>query len=446
MKEFIEQFWSDKDDLEPIPNILKIVTCAYRPKEKAGFLIPNLHGRLYTTVDTLYFLALDGKNFILPLSDVISVANEKGFMGGNDRALAVTYKSTENEASFVLSRLESRDSLLAHLRGLLEALAPVTTSGTSKAMNGEKELANDPVPPDAVMQRMSIVVSKPLRNVSIRTVYEKVWSEGDRTSEKPFYGPWLEKEECFDINVGEWEYAEPSSEGFLNPWCKERYSQRRVVTFQFKRTTHLYIGPPIAGVKQIQYCSVDGNDKCIVSTSATFDGIPYADAFAVEMRWVARRQGSNDIQVEVGLDVDFKKTTMLKSQIKSGTIAETTNVHRRMFDAVKAVCAAPGQPTEDIEEQTDATENEIPAKSAGLLATIRSTLSDFPVDRNFLVLACGVVCYPIIWNIFAYLLGAPAISVNEAHRIQGQIRELQEEVRALKSSLDVMVALLKEKQ
>ena len=73
----------------------------------------------------------------------------------------------------------------------------------------------------------------------------------------------------------------------------------------------------------------------------TFDGIPYADTFGVQVRWVATRKGEEDVSIQVGLFVDFKKATVLKSQIRNGCLSETKNVHNRLFEAVAVACAVP---------------------------------------------------------------------------------------------------------
>lgn len=83
-----------------------------------------------------------------------------------------------------------------------------------------------------------------------------------------------------------------------------------MIKFKFKRTTHLYIGPPIAGVTQTQYCRLVGNDRCVTMMTAEMDGIPYSDVFAVEVRWSARRQGSSDIIIDAGMHVRFIKSSM----------------------------------------------------------------------------------------------------------------------------------------
>ena len=72
----------------------------------------------------------------------------------------------------------------------------------------------------------------------------------------------------------------------------------------------MYIGPPIAGVTQTQYCYKDGDDKCVLQMTVEMDGIPYSDVFAVEVRWSARRVGADDISIDAGVFVRFLKSSM----------------------------------------------------------------------------------------------------------------------------------------
>lgn len=66
----------------------------------------------------------------------------------------------------------------------------------------------------------------------------------------------------------------------------------------------------VAQVKQTHYCRVEGNDKCVVAMTIDMDGVPFSDCFVVEIRWVATRSGKNDLNVQVGLFVNFIKSTM----------------------------------------------------------------------------------------------------------------------------------------
>jgi hypothetical protein len=158
------------------------------------------------------------------------------------------------------------------------------------------------VPEDPLIKDMDPIFTKTLKNVSIDAYYSAGWSE-----ETPLYQPWLEKKGSFDVSVSEWEKPEG---GFKHEWSGETFPQRRVIRFKFKRTTHLYIGPPIAGVTQTQYCRLEGNDRCVTMMTAEMDGIPYSDVFAVEVRWSARRVGNSDITIDAGMHVRFIKSSM----------------------------------------------------------------------------------------------------------------------------------------
>ena len=84
----------------------------------------------------------------------------------------------------------------------------------------------------------------------------------------------------------------------------------QIIRFKFKRSTHLYIGPPVASVTQTQYLMKDGNDRCIVMMTVEIDGVPYSDSFAVEVRWAARRLKEKDLAIDAGVFVRFTKSNM----------------------------------------------------------------------------------------------------------------------------------------
>lgn len=436
---FLRQFWTGKSNDEKPPALLQIISCAYRPKEKGVFSIPALPGRLYTTREKLYFLSSDGKQFVLPWKDISNIEKEKGFRKVADSAIVVTYTTTDGDASLVFNRLESREEALKHLQDMwsqpaeqIESTPVVDTSAS--------------VAPDSILEKMTVVLSGLVKNVSIKDIYGKVWSEGYQTSERPFYHPWLEEEECFDIDVGDWEFA--AGAGFRGPWCNESYGQRRVTTFRFKRTTLLYMGPPVASVNQIHHCRVEGNEKCVVAMSVTFEGIPYSDCFCLEMRWVARRVGSGDLEISVGLEVDFKKSTMLRNQIKAATIAETKNVHVRMFHAIKRVCDVDDASTGDIETEPIVNAREINQAPSNddISSKLANGLSSVPVSPSFLLFVAATFAYPFLWNFFSRLLGAPSLTMHEAHLLHGEIQQLREEVRVLRISVDAAIELLAKRE
>lgn len=445
-KAFFDQFWSKKPEDEKMPTILDTYACAYRPKERMTFLTPNLVGRLYTTKEAIYFLAADN-NFALHWERITSVEKEKGFMGANnDSDLVVSYRTGKTTSSFLLCRLTDRDGVVANLKRL-KAEYGAENEEPEGSIVSENEGGTGPqlppVPPDSLLENMEIVVARTIKNVSIRHIFENVWA--DRTEGESFYESWLKDEECFDIGMGEWEIAEPGAK-FRNEWCNEKYDQQRLVTFKFNRTTHLYIGPPVAFVKQRHFLRADDNDRCVLAISAEFEGIPYADTFAVEMRWVATRMGTNDAQVQVGLFVNFKKSTMMKSQIKSGTITETKSVHLRLFDAVKKACKNTQDDKSDNnedEEDEDEDEKEFEMKKAeqNLFAKLEYFASY--LDGSATLLLIGVIALILAAKWFSQAVFKES-SQSDIQRLESHIQELRNEVRALHKSIELVTLLVKE--
>lgn len=201
------------------------------------------------------------------------------------------------------------------------------------------------------------------------------------------------------------------------------------------------MGPPVADVTQTQYCRVDGNDRCTLAISGTFDGIPYADTFGVEMRWSARRKGTNDVIVDVGLHVEFKKNTLLKKQIKSGTIAETTPIHSRLFDEARKVCSIGGEGAVEPEEEEE--KAIVQKEEKGMLEVLLEML---PIDKNALFGAAGAAAIFLAWKSFSFLFfrGKRTSSAGDDTDLHGRIDQLQAEVRLVQASVDQILALLKE--
>jgi len=435
-KSFMKAFWSQKE--EEVPVILQTISCSYRVREKGSFLVQPVQGRVFTTADSMYFLALDGKKLSLPWTKVTSVEVEKGILGSNDKTIVLSYKlePDANEFSFVLGRLESRDATLEHFREMQKEKQSETVTPEAPAPSDSSSL----VPPDNTIKKMDTVLSRTIKGVTVKTIYDKVWSEGIRTSEKPFYGQWLKTEGCFELQLGDWEFA-TDDQGFVNPWDKESYQQKRLIKFKFKRTTHLYIGPPIANVVQQQYCRVEGNDRIVMVMCVSFVGIPYADSFAVEVRWIATREGVNDVKVEVGLFVDFKKRTMLSSKIETGTISETKNVHNRLFEAVKKVCTTGDSGAGDSDAEVEQAEEE----EAPVGSTSKTSIFDLPLLQKLAISVAGPV---IAYAIFRFAFGGrsgPTLGGSDLRLLLGKIDSLQKDVETLQKTVDALTIMLKEK-
>ena len=332
------QHFKDDESTEP-PSLLESYSCAYHPKEDAGMPYYLLHGRMFATSSAMYFVGWGETKVIVQWKDVVSVTKEANVMGVVNNSIRIIANHGDGDKSYYFGSFAYRENcfqlinrLVAVTKSIVELTVPEEKKNEDEQKDEKAELL-PPVPPDVTLKKMEVVVNKKIRNTSIQNFYDTCIAE----TSGPFYGPCLEDDGNQEVSVGEWE---TNSDEFLKEWCGEKYSKKRVsthtsrffyycfqlvfqfiniyihsselqvITFKFTRKTHLYIGPPIASVTQTQHCRIEGNDKCISSINVAMQGIPYSDAFNVEVRWVARRVGKNDIQVESGLFVDFKKPTM----------------------------------------------------------------------------------------------------------------------------------------
>jgi len=292
------------------------------------------------------------------------------------------------------------------------------------------------VPKDPIIGKMDPIFTKKLKGVSIEKYYEKGWSD----KINPLYSPWLERKGSFDVSVTEWEH---SDQGFENKWSGERFHQRRTVKFKFKRTTHLYIGPPVAGVTQTQYCYKDGEDKCVIMMTVEMDGIPYSDVFAVEVRWAARRVGANDIAIDAGVFVNFIKSSMFASKIKSGTLIETKPIHLDLFEEIKKVLISDDNTTTitlvDAGDAEEEVENELSSEVVeqeivNVQAQIESPWSQFSamfmsLPKPAKVLALGMTSFFVM----RFLFRKPDPTVAHLSR---QVEDLGKEVKEIKAMLE----------
>jgi hypothetical protein len=183
--------------------------------------------------------------------------------------------------------------------------------------------------PDETLQKMTIIIRRTLLGVSVQKWHDKCWSE----REEPFYGPWLRESGKSEVNVGNWE----EGDGITGDWDQETYQRRRTVTFQFERTG---LNGGTTHVRHTQYCRLDrdSRDRCILAMKVEMQGIPFADAFTVEIRWVATRAGSDSLQLQVGLFVNFSKHVVVADKIRSGTTSNTTQAQLELFEKMKSVC------------------------------------------------------------------------------------------------------------
>ncbi|KAL7579838.1 hypothetical protein ACA910_004851 [Epithemia clementina (nom. ined.)] len=437
---FLSYFWPDPVDPKSVPMVVDSFPCSFRDGAQ---LLPFQYGRAYVSLARLIFVSWTKKKLNLKWEEVRDVKSRKSFDSRSDNAIQVVCKRIDatDESCMILDGFYDRNNAVSVIEKLRDeaktaAEAMATPAFEDKSIAPGAPIApsapiapGESVPPDDTIQKMKVVVSKRLRKISIQRFYQIVWSE----KEKPLYQPWLERE-AFDVKMGDWSPCRS-----IGPWCKEIYTQERHIKFRIKRKTHLYIGPPIANVVQTHRCRIEGNDKCVVSMTIEFEGIPYSDSFAVEVRWVASREGEDDIKVECGLFVDFRKKTFLKSKIQSGTLEESTPVHKSFFETVQAACVASGgiEAAEEVEEQPEAEE----PKKEDLVALFASTSSSLSkvIEDNPNVIHIASIAVPLfiffVWRLFFISHTASSPPLHLVETLIEKIDALEAKIDALQSSM-----------
>jgi hypothetical protein len=316
---------------------------------------------------------------------------------------------------------EGLRNLAREIKEKLSADEKLKLEKPSKVMNGRHTQAHHTVaePTDIMLEKMEVVLNKTLVNVSVNSFYEVAWSEGQQTSEKAFFGPWLASLGAENLTVGPWAFEEA-----LNPWTQETFSQKRVVSFDMKRKIPL--GSPVtATVIQTHYCKRD-DSKCIIEITVELKGIPYADCFSVEVRWVATQAG-RDLKVNVGLFVVFNKSTMFANQIRSGASKETKEVHFILFERIKAECHAG-----EAEEEEIRGEGEV--LKPGVLSLTLSAASE-----GFSMLSLSLSHRPIWFVIILFILLNSWMRNSE---LKHQIGDLQNDILSMREELILIRTLL----
>jgi hypothetical protein len=189
---------------------------------------------------------------------------------------------------------------------------------------------------------------------------------------------------------------------------------------------------------QIQYCRVEGQDKCVMGMTVEMDGIPYADTFAVEVRWVASRVGAKDIFVQVGVFVFFKKNTFLKSKIRAGTIEETTSVHESLFACAKKACIAAGG-----EELPAAEEKLLQDREA--LAEEEKPASSLPLNKYTIAVVILLALY-LYYSLVRSSETVEHVVSPDIIYLGRRIDKLEADIGLLQQTLGEVLALLKEQR
>lgn len=231
------------------------------------------------------------------------------------------------------------------VQGAAHKLSGTTQSKTEVAPADAAVLSDEmALPPDEQLLAMDVLFTKQLANVSPSDWHGKFWENA------PLYEEFWRACDKQDIDIGEWE-KEGDGSMVQNPYDEENYTHRRTVRFSFT--------PTIMGrklypkVTTIEHCR-SSEDRCVATASTDCVGIPFGDAFQVQLRWVGTRVGQNDLLLQLGLYVLFKKSVLVAGQIRSATREETIETQLQLFETMKEACGAQESTVKVVAAEEDA--------------------------------------------------------------------------------------------
>lgn len=455
-------FWPDYSGIPP--GITHSFACVFLPKDCTTKDIGLVeHGRLFLTHKGAVFVAWKGKKAILYFSAMTSVETRDSLFGLDDDTLLVTAESGGAQNTLLLGSFNLRDRALqvTQERITVAAKARVESEATKQPETNAGPTSNKvactltPVAPDAVIQKMEIVLSKKVKGISVDKFHEIVWDDG--AADESFYAKWLATGKCSDIKADNWETP---TDGFKGAWCGDSYTHKRSLAFILQRSSR--IGPPTAKVSQTQFCRLEGKDRSIMQMTVAFEGIPYSDSFSVEVRWVATRVGAKDIMVQVGVFVEFHKSTFLKTQIRNGTMTETKPVHESLFEFVKTalskeiVLDESGEAGDDDDDDADdvsvaesSRDNATTKQETGILGIIKSTLPAIIADNMHIAIPVAVVASLCVCRgMLSSSASEPTMSLSASSEITAlnlKVNNLQGELELLRQTMAELKEIVSKK-
>ena len=319
------------------PNVIESYSCAYWPQKKDESTLPSplLHGRMFVTAGAIYFVGWGKFKMCINVERIAAVKKDTTALGAVDNALVI--EDLDGKSYFFGSFVYREDcmQLIERVRSVKGALIeggfvePTAAEGDAQDNLADGEVSSDKgggeedevemgsgdessgnssgrafrnegsvddegtedvegrgqltniVPKDAdqKVKDMVEILSDTLHGTSSAAAFFKAfWSTPSGNGKPSFYELWLSKCGSQNVEVSPWV---ASSAGHLHEFSGERFKYRRTAKFLHKRTTHLWMGPPMALVTQTQYCRVDKDGRCVVAMTGDTKGIPYVDCFAV---------------------------------------------------------------------------------------------------------------------------------------------------------------------
>ena len=187
------------------------------------------------------------------------------------------------------------------------------------------------LPPDEQLQSMDILYTKQLANTSPNDWFNNFWKDA------VVYEEFWQAAGKQDIVISEWQQQVEDGAAIQNPYDNEDYTHRRTVSFRFTKTI---MGRSLTPeTTTLEHCRLSA-DRCVATASTEAAGVPFGDAFLVQLRWVGTRVGTNDLMLQLGLYVLFRKSVLVAGQIRSASREESLATQLELFETMKKACGA----------------------------------------------------------------------------------------------------------
>ncbi|KAG3080815.1 hypothetical protein PC121_g6635 [Phytophthora cactorum] len=159
---------------------------------------------------------------------------------------------------------------------------------------------------------------------SVETAFSTLWVESDTFSRNV-----LEAAGATNISLPAWEKKATSYTAVTTP---DTFDGSRVVSYTHNKK--YMVGPSVIPTTQTQRYSYTPGSRLVVSTTTCVSDVPYCDYFRVEHRWVFSATKKRGVCLaQVGLRVQWSKSTWLKKQIESTTVTEAKDAIKAWFNA-----------------------------------------------------------------------------------------------------------------
>lgn len=198
---------------------------------------------------------------------------------------------------------------------------------------------SDNIPSDEVLDRMKRVLQGATLEISTTAdFFERFWKSD-------FYPTFLSETGAQNIEMTPWKNGE-----WINNWDQQQYSQKSTVSMEMQQSSPLFSGT----VYITQSLFHESNeDRVIIAVSNETRGIPFADSFSVQIRWVVSKVPSNHQQLhaQVGLFVWFTKSCFVSGTIRSVASQETKDSQILLLrKMLKDLGQGPAVPEGEMEE------------------------------------------------------------------------------------------------